>query len=91
MADRLFVFIDESGDCGDNDGTGDNTIYYAEVALQVAESGIPAIRNHMAYWRYTKGIYGELSTLPQSKDFEALVLRLRRYLPAMGLYSACLR
>ena len=81
MAKRLFVFIDESGDCGDNDGTGHNSIYYAEVAFQIVENGIPALRNHMAYWRYTQGIHGEFSRLPKNKDLE-------RYLrPIYELYN----
>jgi hypothetical protein len=70
MSERLFLFIDESGDCGDNDGTGSNSTYYAELALQITESGLPRVRKHMAYWRYIQGIYGELSSLPQDRSLE---------------------
>jgi len=54
-----YIFIDESGDPGDNDGTSTNSRYYIEVALQLDSGGLRDLSKHIINWRYVRGIYSE--------------------------------
>jgi len=82
MIEPIYIFIDESGDAGDNDGTGQNTLYYTELALQIDSSALKRIVPHIISWRYVKGMLGE------PKQLELRNRELRRFLePFILLYK----
>ncbi len=64
----LFLFIDESGDVGDNDGTGGNTIYYSELAIQTEYGRSSPLVEHITKWRYEEGISGEPKHIPKDEE-----------------------
>lgn len=64
MSKPVYLFIDESGDPGDNDGTGDNTLHYAELAFQIEHKHIEALVGHIINWRYIENLIREPKTLP---------------------------
>ncbi len=64
----LFLFIDESGDAGDNDGTGRNTIYYSELAIRAEYGRLRPLVGHITKWRYEEGILGEPKHIPKDEE-----------------------
>ena len=64
----LFLFIDESGDIGDNDGTGRNTIYYSELAIQAEYGRLGPLVGHISKWRYEEGISNEPKHIPKDEE-----------------------
>lgn len=77
-----FLFIDESGDAGDNDGTGKNTIYYTELAIQAEYGCLNPLVWHITKWRYEEGISSEPKHLPKDeskcKDLLKPIIELHR-------------
>lgn len=81
MGDNVYIFVDESGDPGDNDGTGANSTYYTELALQVDTEQILYLVRHIINWRYVKGMLGEPKQLPYKNQ------ELKRFLtPFLDLH-----
>jgi len=79
----LYLFIDESGDPGDNDGTGGNSLQYAELALQIKPEYMKELVRHITNWRYVEGIIAEPKKLPDDEG------RQRDYLrPMIELHKA---
>ena len=78
----LFLFVDESGDAGDNDGTGSNTIYYAELAIQTEYGRLSPLIRHITKWRYEEGIFNEPKHIPKDegkcKDFLEPIIGLNQ-------------
>lgn len=78
----LFLFIDESGDVGDNDGTKGNTIYYAELAIQAKYGRLGPLVEHITRWRYKEHIFNEPKHIPKDegkcKDFLEPIIRLQQ-------------
>lgn len=64
----LFLFIDESGDAGDNDGTKGNTIYYAELAIQTEYGRSNPLVSHITQWRWEEGISSEPKHIPKDEE-----------------------
>ena len=56
---RPFLFVDESGDPGDNDGLNANSLYYTELALQITKNKLDIFLSHIIKWRYDKNIIRE--------------------------------
>ena len=82
MTIPTYIFIDESGDAGDNDGTGQNTLYYTELAIQIETDALKRIIPHIISWRYVKGMLGEPKQLEQKSR------ELKRFLePFIQLYK----
>ena len=67
MNKPLYLFIDESGDNGDNDGTGDNTLYYTEVVFQIESEYLKTLVRHIINWRYVEGLVNEPKKLPDDE------------------------
>lgn len=63
----FFLFVDESGDAGDNDGTGCNTIYYTELAIQTEYGRLSPLTGHITKWRYEENILTEPKHLPKNE------------------------
>lgn len=63
----LFLFVDESGDAGDNDGTGRNTLYYTELVIQAEYRRLRPLVWHITKWRYEEGISSEPKHLPKDE------------------------
>lgn len=63
-----FLFVDESGDAGDNDGTGGNTIYYTELVIQAEYKRVSPLVGHITKWRYEEGISAEPKHLPKDES-----------------------
>ena len=68
MGDNVYIFVDESGDPGDNDGTGENSTYYTELALQIDTEQVLYLVRHIVNWRYVKGMLGEPKQLPHESQ-----------------------
>jgi len=78
----LFLFIDESGDPGDNDGTKLNTIYYAELAIQTEYGCLSPLVEHIIKWRHDEGISNEPKHIPKDEgkcqDFLEPIIKLHQ-------------
>jgi len=82
MAEPTYIFVDESGDPGDNDGTRQNSLYYTELAMQIDADAPKRIASHVINWRYVKGIMGE------PKRLALKIAELKRFLaPFVSLYE----
>lgn len=68
MINPLYLFIDESGDPGDDDGTRNTTPYYAELAIQIDSKYLETLGAHISNWRYVECIIREPKTLPKDKE-----------------------
>ena len=70
------------GDAGDNDGTGSNTIYYAELAIQTEYGRLSPLIRHITKWRYEEGIFNEPKHIPKDegkcKDFLEPIIGLNQ-------------
>ena len=64
----LYFFIDESGDPGDNDGTGENSLHYTELVIKLETSGLQRLSRHIINWRYVEGILREPKKLPKNEQ-----------------------
>lgn len=82
MNKPLFLFIDESGDAGDNDGTGRNTLYYSELAIQTEYGRLGPLVRHIINWKYKEGIFSEPKHIPKDeekcKDFLKPIIELHK-------------
>jgi len=78
----LFLFVDESGDAGDNDGTRSNTIYYTELAIQTEYGRLSPLVRHITTWRYEENISTEPKHLPKDESKCKKLLE-----PIIGLYE----
>ena len=80
MSEKVFIFVDESGDPGNILKDGASSPYYAELALQINEEGWGYLIEHIINWKYILGKYREFDSLPARAD------QLRRYInPLIGL------
>lgn len=82
MIKPIYLFIDESGDNGDNDGTGGNTLYYTELVIQAEYESLRPLVRHIINWRYVEGIMGEPKYLPNDErkcnDFLKPIIELHQ-------------
>ena len=76
MINPIYFFIDESGDPGDNDGTGENTLYYTELVIQLEPSDLQRLSRHIINWRYAEGILKEPIKLPKNEQKQRDLLEL---------------
>lgn len=67
MKKPLFLFVDESGDAGDNVTKG-STIYYTELVIQTEYGCLNPLVWHITKWRYEEGISSEPKHLPKDED-----------------------
>lgn len=67
MKKPLFLFVDESGDAGDNVTKG-STIYYTELVIQAEYGCLNPLVWHITKWRYEEGISSEPKHLPKDED-----------------------
>ncbi len=77
----VYLFVDESGDPGNIAPDGSNSKLYAELALQVSRDKMGRFCEHITNWRYIRGIFKEVKTLPGGKDlarFLGPIVRLQQ-------------
>ena len=78
----LFLFIDESGDVGDNDGTRKNTIYYTELVIRAEYGRLSPLVEHITKWRFEEHITTEPKHLPKDetkyKSFLEPIIKLQQ-------------
>ena len=73
--ERLYLFIDESGDPGYTIEEGASSAHYAEIALQFNDNGLDDCLTHITNWKYVLGKYREPKSLPTGRGGQ-----LHRYL-----------
>lgn len=61
---KLYVFIDESGDPGNTLSLGGSSPHYAELALQIDGNRLKDFLQLILNWKYCTNCYGERKTLP---------------------------
>jgi hypothetical protein len=69
-----FVFIDESGDPGNDLRDGASSPYYSELAFQIDKKYFTQLNEHVITWRYVLGRFTEQNTLPNN------IHSLKRYI-----------
>ena len=77
--DRVFIFIDESGDPGNILKNGASSKHYAELALQLNGDILSDFIAHIISWKYVLGKPYETKALPkgsQCKRYLAPILEL---------------
>jgi hypothetical protein len=83
-----FVFIDETGDGGISTGT---SLHFGMALLHVQDDSYQAIRQLLAYVRWTLGLYSEIKSDPTSRPAQRILegiteLAQNGVISASGLY-----
>ena len=68
MINPLYLFIDESGDPGNDDGTRNTTPYYVELAIHIESKYLETLGAHVSNWRYVECIIREPKILPKDEE-----------------------
>lgn len=68
MRNPLYLFIDESGDPGDDDGTRNTTPYYVELVIHIESKYLETLGAHVSNWRYVECIIREPKILPKDEE-----------------------
>jgi hypothetical protein len=68
MINPIFLFIDESGDPGDNDGKQDNSVHFSDLALQIDTGFMQILLKHISNWRNIENLQKEPKGLPSDDD-----------------------
>lgn len=88
MSERLFLFIDESGDPGY--GSLDSSKYYAELALSIVDDYFPDFNRPILNWRYCRNLLKEMKRPPKKGGDTELFLQPFSELHRMGIIKcAC--
>ena len=64
----IYLFIDESGDLGEDDGEKQTTSYYTALVIQIESKSLKALVKHITSWRYVECVINEPKILPKRED-----------------------
>jgi len=86
----IYIFIDESGDPGEVTAIGRNSMYYAELALQInGEEAYSSFQKHTVNWRYIRGLFKEFKNLPRGKDLISFLTPIVQMSSSNLICSSC--
>lgn len=88
MPNRIFLFIDESGDPGyEKPGS---TEYYAELVLSVSADDFPDLNRPILNWRYCRNLIKDMKRAPKKGGSTSLFILPLSELHRMGIINcAC--
>lgn len=87
--DRVFIFIDESGDPGNILEDGASSKYYAELALQINSDSFGDFIAHIISWKYVSGRLLETKPLPKGAQCRRYLAPLLELYYQGNLYCSC--
>lgn len=89
MSKHLYVFIDESGDPGYIQESGASSPYYSELCLQVNDRALVDLLSHILNWKYCKGRFYDVKTLPKHSDSTRFINPLKELHYRGELFCSC--